>query len=187
MSRAAMSLGQRVWVERRVRADARRTSEEPRGEINVVAFLDIVMNVLMFVLATSATLFTAEIRTAAPTNVDVHGAPPETLTVTVTPRGYVVASSRGFVTRGCDSLGVGGDVTVPTRGGTHDASALTRCLSRVRASAALGDALRGQRRVNVSTSGAVLYGELVRAIDAVRETSPGARDLFPDAEFGVVR
>ena len=187
MSRAVMSLGQRVWVDRRVRADARREGDEPRGEINVVAFLDIVMNVLMFVLATSATLFTAEIRTAAPMNVSEHSATPETLTVTVTPHGYVVASTRGFVARGCDALGAGGDVTVPMRDGAHDAAALTRCLARVRASAALGDALRGQRRVNVSTRGAVEYGELVRAIDAARETAPGAGDLFPDAELGVVR
>ncbi len=186
MSRTTMTMEQRVWVDRRVRADMRRAAEEPRGEINVVAFLDIVMNVLMFVLATTATVFTAEIRPAAPTSIGGRVPTLETLTVMVTPRGYVVASSRGTLTRGCDAIG-GGDVTVPTRDGAFDAGALTRCLARVRGSAALGEALRGQRRVLVSSHGAVAYGEVVRAIDAARETEPGAGDLFPDAELGVVR
>lgn len=186
MIRTTMTMEQRVWVDRRVRADARRAAEEPRGEINVVAFLDIVMNVLMFVLATTATVFTAEIRTAAPTSIGGRAPTSETLTVMVTPRGYLVASSRGTVSRGCDAIG-GGDVTVPTRDGAYDAGALTRCLARVRGSMVFGEALRGQRRVQVSSHGVVAYGELVRAIDAARETEPGAGDLFPDAELGVVQ
>jgi hypothetical protein len=32
-----------------------------------------------------------------------------------------------------------------------------------------------------------VYGEVVRAIDAARETVSGAGDLFPDAELGVVQ
>jgi biopolymer transport protein ExbD len=168
---ATLSAPQRLQIARAVRANERRAAGERTGELNVIPFLDIVMNVLMFVLATTATVFTASIE---PTVPGCCGrAAVQMATVHVTPTGYVVATAAGTL-------------AVPMRTGRYDAEALSRSLANLRA-AATNPAEREQRAVQVSAVGAVPYGELVRAIDASRETRPGAHDLFPEVTLGVVR
>src|SRR5882672_501812 len=56
-----LSIFQRNKIRR-----AKPPEEENTGEINVVPFLDIITNVMMFVLATVAVTFTATIETSAP-------------------------------------------------------------------------------------------------------------------------
>ncbi|MDB4930444.1 MAG: TolR-like protein [Myxococcaceae bacterium] len=166
---APLSAPQRLQIARAVRANERRAANEHAGELNVIPFLDIVMNVLMFVLATTATVFTASITPMVPSG---RGAV-QMATVHVTPTGYVVATATGTM-------------AVPMRAGRYDTDGLSRSLAALRA-AATSPAEREQRAVQVSAVGAVPYGELVRAIDASRETRPGAHDLFPEVTLGVVR
>jgi biopolymer transport protein TolR len=168
---AALSAPQRLQIARAVRANDRRAAQEHAGELNVIPFLDIVMNVLMFVLATTATVFTASITPTVPQCCGRGAA--QMATVHVTPTGYVVATAVGAT-------------AVPLRAGRYDAAGLSRSLAALRA-AATSPAEREQRTVQVSAVGAVPYGELVRAIDASRETRPGAGDLFPEVTLGVVR
>ena len=184
MTIAILTASQRLHIARAVRANERRAPHDPSGELNVIPFLDIVMNVLMFVLATSATVFTASITPTVP-GCCGHGRPPEMATVHVTPGGYVVATSSGFVAPGCREMNPNGALTVPLSAGRHDAAALTRCLATLRWSSS-SSAFRDQRTIQISAADAVPYGELVRAIDAARETRPGAGDLFPDAMLGAV-
>lgn len=185
MKANALTASQRARVERAVRKDQRRSADDTRTELNVVPFLDIVMNVLMFALATMATVFTAEVRPASAA-VGPHGHGAETLTVHVVPGGYVVGSSAGFAAPGCLTLQVGGGITVPLRDGRHDAAALTRCLATLKTHT-LASSLVHQDRIQVSSAGSIPYDELMRALDAARETSPHAGDLFPQAELGLVR
>src|SRR5258706_2827366 len=50
----------RVFMDRKIRRIASRIQpSEERGELNVVPFLDIIINVMMFVLATLAVTFTS--------------------------------------------------------------------------------------------------------------------------------
>ncbi|MDO9015455.1 MAG: hypothetical protein Q8S73_19240 [Deltaproteobacteria bacterium] len=186
MTTAIMSASQRLQIARAVRANERRAAREHVGELNVVPFLDIVMNVLLFVLATTATLFTASITPAVPMCCG-HARGVELATVHVTPGGYVVATPSGFVDPGCRGMNPRGALTVPLRDGRHDPAALSRCLGTLRADNASSSAFHGPRTLQVSAVGAVPYGELVRAIDAVRETRPGAGDLFPDVTLGAMR
>ena len=181
-----LGASQRLQVARAVRANERRAAQEHAGELNVIPFLDIVMNVLMFVLATTATVFTATLTPSVP-GCCGHGRGPELATVHVTPGGYVVATSAGFVAPGCRAMDPSGALTVPLRAGRHDPAALTRCLAALRASPASPAPLRAARSLQVGAVGEVPYGELVRAIDAARETRPGAADLFPDVTLGVLR
>jgi biopolymer transport protein ExbD len=183
---AMLSASQRARVDRAVRHHQRKEEGDRTGELNVVPFLDIVINVLMFALATMATVFTAEIRPAHAGCCSARRPERETLTVHVVPNGYIVSATSGFAAPGCASLVAGGEVAVPLRLGIHDAEGLRACLVRLKTQT-LAAALVGQRRVQVSAVGALPYHELVRALDAVRGTSAGRDDLFPEAALGVVR
>src|SRR5687767_15644618 len=59
--------------------------DEEGGELNIVPFLDIIMNILIFVLATVAVTFTTTIETTPPSASNSKGAsePKETLNMTV--------------------------------------------------------------------------------------------------------
>src|SRR5690349_21725443 len=59
---SALSALQRAKI-RRLASPGQAPPEEEGGELNVVPFLDIITNVLMFVLATVAITFTATIET----------------------------------------------------------------------------------------------------------------------------
>lgn len=187
MSALTLSPAERLRVERAVRANQRRHQSTGEGELNVVPFLDVVMNLLLFVLATSATIFTAQVTVKAPGRSDHVVHPPDPPTVMVTPRGYVVATGAGVVQPGCNAVGAGGAVTIPLRGAAHDGPALTACLARLRANPSIAGDLRAMRRVQIGMMGALPYAALVAAIDATRETRPGANDLFPDVVLGAVR
>ena len=186
MSTAILSVTQRMQIQRAVRTNKQRAARDEAGELNVIPFLDIVMNVLMFVLATSTTVFTATI-TPTTGGCCVRGVVPDVPTLHVTRSGYVVASHAGFVAPDCRSLTAGGHVTVPLRDGRHDAAGLTRCLATLRQAAGQTSPFRAQRALQVSTLDNVSYGELIRAIDAARETRPGAGDLYPEVSLGMMR
>ena len=73
-----------------------RGEHDSTAELNVVPFLDILLNVLMFVLATIAVTFTTQLDASAPTSHRPRGIPPEglSLDVAVLRDGFVV-SARG--------------------------------------------------------------------------------------------
>lgn len=110
------------------------------------------------------------------------------LTVVMLAGGYGVRTERGFVQPGCRALGAE-VMTVPD----VDATALTRCAQAIRAT--WPDEARGAHRVLLSVRGASSYGSMLRALDALRESEPGACEadpdapgcLFPDAVLGVRR
>ena len=41
--------------------------------------------------------------------------------------------------------------------------------------------------IQISTQPDVRYDVLIQTLDAARETRPGARDLFPEPQLGVLR
>ncbi len=62
---AKLSAAQRGKI-RRLSQPAELSPDEEGGELNIVPFLDIIMNILIFVLATVAVTFTATIDTTPP-------------------------------------------------------------------------------------------------------------------------
>jgi biopolymer transport protein TolR len=61
----SLSASQRAKV-RRLAAPRELAPDEEGGELNIVPFLDIIVNILIFVLATVAVTFTASIETTPP-------------------------------------------------------------------------------------------------------------------------
>jgi biopolymer transport protein ExbD len=168
---------------RRVAAAAAegRAAEEAGGELNVVPFLDIITNVLMFVLATVSVTFTATIETTPPRRGRPASEPPLGLTVLVVPDGFGVKARGGNVATGCAEGGVG--LAVPKKDGAYDYAALTQCAAHLKASS---PAFAAESDVTITGSPQVPYDVVVATLDAVRRGDDG-RELFPNVTFGVAR
>src|SRR5262245_53959511 len=112
---------------RRLVGGASTKDESEGGELNVVPFLDIITNVLMFVLATVSVTFTATIDTATPAKPGVR--PPDTkvldLAVIVVPDGFSMKARGGNIAPGCNDTGAG--LAIPKRDGAYDYDALRTC------------------------------------------------------------
>jgi len=182
MASASLSAAQTSKI-RRLALPREAAPGDVAGELNIVPYLDILMNVMLFVLATIAVSFVTTIDTQpARANPILHGAAPKGLglTVLLTSEGYAVKTSAGAIAPGCATLGTG--VTVPKRAGAYDPPALAACAKKLKESA---PELADERQVTLSANAAVPYADLIDAMDALRRD--GDRPLFPDAVLGVVR
>lgn len=205
---AKFTASQHAYINKRAR-HKEVGPDEGGGELNIIPFLDIIMNVLMFLLATIATVFTATIPVPAPSSSarPTNGQQQERLNITVkiTPTGYIVGAGGGFLLPGCTTIGAA-SLTVPNRGNadpegyTHDFATLTQCMQSIRRQWATDVA--NDHSINVATNSDIAYGVLVRTIDAVREARPNACRisdnlrggdfsnadcLFPEVTLGVLR
>ena len=177
----ALSAAQRAKI-RRLSAPSEVSPDEEGGELNVVPFLDIITNVLMFVLATVAITFTATIETTPPRN-SIRPANQQTLglTVLVVPDGFSVKARGGNVAPGCTDTGAG--LAVPKRGAEYDYDALKACAVKLKGSA---PSFADERDVTISANAQVPYDVVIATLDAMRKNDNGD-DLFPTVSFGVAR
>jgi biopolymer transport protein ExbD len=177
-----LSAGQRAKI-RRLAAPSELAAEDEGGELNVVPFLDIITNVLMFVLATVAITFTATIETSPPRPPGPRPPAQSTLglSVLVVPDGFSVKAKGGNVAPGCMDTGSG--IAVPKRGTEYDYESLKACAVKLKASAA---PFADERDVLISANAQVPYDVVIATLDAMRRTDNGD-DLFPQVSFGVAR
>ena len=182
-----MAMGARELA--RIVAKAKRSvrrghDQDARHEIEMVPLLDIVTNIMLFLLATIATTFTATIHVPAPSSrplaEPVHE---ERLTVTIGANGYVVATDVGFLQSDCTRFGPFA-MTVPSVGGVTDPSALTRCLRTLHAMPGMAARFPSTRPVQLAGAGNVEYTDVIAALDAIRGNH---QDLFPNVRLGVER
>jgi len=170
-------------MEARLRSLIRRKSRPPDhdpsedGEINLVAYLDIVTNIIMFLLITVTTVMaTVDINVSSPrvggAGAGSDDAPPNelNLTITVTNSGFIVAGSGGVLTVGCDRTGP--PPTVPRRGPDWDYDGLTRCVQRIKTE------FPTESRAIVAANPDVRYEIVVKTMDAIRGVPPAL--LFTD-------
>jgi hypothetical protein len=116
-SPAPLSAAQRSKIRRLVGGDR---SEEGAGELNVVPYMDVVMNLTMFVLATVSVIFVSSVETQAAALNPGRPYQPATLglTVLVTEQGVSMKTAAGNVATGCAEGGSG--IAVPKRDGQQD-------------------------------------------------------------------
>lgn len=178
-----LSAAQRSKI-RRLSAPKELSPDEEGGELNIVPFLDIIMNVLMFVLATVSVTFTATFDTAPPKRGGA-GRPPSSpslnLTVLVVPDGFSIKARGGNVGPGCSD--VGGGLAVQRVKGDYDYAGLTQCAKKLKG---LSEDFKGESQVALSANPEIPYQVIVSAIDALRRTEDG-EELFPDVAFGVAK
>ncbi len=158
---------------RRIRRATR--VEEPRpgdDELNIVPFLDVVVNLIMFLLLTmTASLAAREVHAQLPTT-DPRPSPRQPVfrpTVVLTDGGVFVSSAAGQHGPGCETGGDG--PAVPLVGGEPDWLALRACAERMKA--AHPDA----RAATVTADPGIEVQWVIGAMDALR----GPNDsLFDD-------
>src|SRR5688572_25460451 len=136
--------------------------DEEGGELNIVPFLDIIVNILIFVLATVVTTFTSTIETNPPAgkSAGVRASVPKdslNLTVLIVNDGFSLKASGGSVGAGC--TGIGSGISVANRGATYDYAGLKKCAARLKNS---NPAYDEEEQVTLMANPGIPYGTVVK-------------------------
>ena len=166
-----------------VRAATRRMREhveeieEEAGELNLVPYMDIVTNIIIFLLASVVNQVSlGNINVCSPTIAAAGSAsdepppmekPPLNLSVTVGQSGFTVAASGGVL-----------PVISKLPGGQYDYKGLTKKLQEIKS--APDNA--GETKAIFSADATIPYDIVVATLDATRTTEDG-KVLFPDITF----
>jgi len=178
-----LSAAQRSKI-RRLSAPKEVDEAEAGGELNIVPFLDIIMNVLMFVLATVAVTFTATIDTFPPragSGARAPTTPTLGLTVLIVPDGFSLKARGGNVAPGCADTGPG--IAIPKKDAEYDFDALKACATKLKGAAS---EFKEETGVTISANPPIPYQAVISTMDALRKDEQG-EPLFPDVSFGVAR
>ena len=165
---------ERCYVRRRARIHALDPAESG-GELNIVPFLDIVVNIIMFLLATTqALMMLGQIDASLPSLGYPVNRSSEQLSATITQRGIFLSSSRGKFLPGCETVGQGTAPSVGLLNGEYDWQGLSACAARIHAR----PEFRSETDVTMSADPNVSYQALVHAMDAIRHR--GGESMFPE-------
>ncbi|MBL8921517.1 MAG: biopolymer transporter ExbD [Myxococcaceae bacterium] len=157
--------------------------EEEAGELNIVPYLDILMNLIIFMLLSMTGLATFGIlNVSAPTYGGGGGGgnpeekPPLLLTVAIAKNGFYIAATGG-VLPGIEQQGTAAEGAPPTVGkkgdGTYDYDALNAKMKEIKTS------FPDESKVILAAEADTSYEILVSTMDATRETVDH-KLLFPD-------
>ncbi len=195
-----LSAAQRSRI-RRLSAPKELAADEEAGELNIVPFLDIITNVLMFVLASITVSFTVTLDADAPRGPS-GGVKAQTqeeslnLTVLILEKGYYLKGRAASIAPGCTEPCTGNcPPTVPrvqaapdesTDGQMYDGLALQKCVRALKSKLET-DApnLAAETQVMISANPNVPFQEIIRAMDAVRRDDQGV--MFPEVVFTVLK
>jgi biopolymer transport protein TolR len=179
----SLSPAQRSRVRRLSRPADQQPGDEA-GELNVIPYLDIIMNVMIFTLATVAVTFVTslDVEPQAVGGSGVREASKKTLNLSaiVTGQGVSLKTSGGNISTGCRAPGPG--ITVPMIDGGYDWRELKECARRLK------DAVpefAAEDQVTMTANPDVPYRVIVDAMDALREDDKGL--LFDKVFFSVAR
>jgi biopolymer transport protein TolR len=149
-------------------------AEEETAEINLVPYMDIVTNIIIFLLASVVQQVPlGNINVSSPTigiGSDPSSAPPEkeplNLTVTVAANGFIIGGSGAVIP------------PLPKMpNGQYDFDALTTKLVEIKR-----DIAPGETKATFNADGYIPYELVVKTLDAMREDKAG-KALFPDIVF----
>ena len=185
-----LSASQRSRI-RRLSAPKELAPDEEGGELNIIPFLDIITNVLMFVLASVAVTFTATIDTFPPKAGGAGARPPTTptlgLTVLIVPEGFSLKARGGNVAPGCNDTGPGlavGKAANSAGAQDYDYVTLNQCVKKLKG---LSPDFKDENSVTISANPNIPYQAIIGTIDAVRKDNVTGDELFPDVNFGLAR
>ncbi len=180
---AELSVAQRGKI-RRLSRPRELDPDEEGGELNIVPFLDIIVNILIFVLATVVTTFTSTIETNPPAgrSAGVRATVKKSLnlTVIIVNDGFSLKAAGGNVASGCSGQGRG--LAVPLKGSQYDFTALNKCAAKLKNA---NPEFAEETQVSIGANPGVAYGTLIETMDALRTTPDGKAPLFDKVNFKV--
>lgn len=170
---------QRALIKKRTKVHE-LSPAEASDELNIVPFLDIVVNLIMFLLMTiTAVAFFSQVEAQLPeysrggVGRRAAEAPSLNLNVTIVAEGVIVAGSGGKLAPGCTTTASGRVVTVPRlASGAYDWAGLTACVQRIK------QQFPEEETVTIGADPLVEYQHLIGAMDALRGS--GEERLFPE-------
>jgi biopolymer transport protein TolR len=167
---------------RKIREQAEEMAEEG-GELNLVPYLDIVTNVIMFMLAT--TTFAAalgDINVSSPTTASTaqlqNTPPPEpknelNLTVSISEKGFTIAASGAVLYQG-QMIEESGNIsaapagatlpTIPKKGNDYDYDSLATSMAKIKRT----PTAKNETKVIVNANPNITYDVVVQVLDACR-------------------
>ena len=151
--------------------------EEETGELNIVPYLDIVVNLVMFMLLSMTGLVSlGVVNVSAPKAGAAAGAasdqPKLLLTVGISKRGFFVGGADPGAAPPADVAAA--PPTVPLRAGKYDFAALTGEMAKVK------DRYPAETNVILTAEPDVPYEVLIQTMDACREAKVQKPDGTPD-------
>lgn len=170
--------------------------EDHSGELNIVPYLDVLMNLIIFVLLSMTGLAAFGILNVSAPNYGAPSAgansdsdkPQQVLSVLISKKGFFVAGANAVL--GDQSVPVGTEVTagsptLPKKADAFDFKGLTRTMADIKAH----PNFRAETKVIVGAEADIPYEVLIQTMDAVREVrgSSGQRQLlFPDVTLAAM-
>ena len=170
-----MTRGQVRAAMRRMK-DHHDEAEEETGEINLVPYMDIVTNIIIFLLASVVNqVALGNVNVSVPAIASGGGAaaedlpekPPLNLTVTVGATGFTIAASGGVL-----------PLIPKTANGQYDYKSLTKKLIEIKSDPSNAS----ETKVNFNADANIAYDVVVATLDALRQDDDG-KVLFPDVAF----
>jgi biopolymer transport protein TolR len=175
---AELTPQQRQYIRKRSK-HVELDPSEMQGELNIIPFLDITINLIMFLLIMVSTIaFFAQVEARLPeyggggVGRRAPSEPKLNLNLTVVDRGVIVTGSGGKLAPGCANTTTGDVITVPNTGGEYDWAKLTACAARIK------QEFPDETQVTVSANPLVHFQHVLDAMDAVR--NEGDDELFPE-------
>jgi biopolymer transport protein ExbD len=171
--------------------------ESDTGELNIVPYLDIVTNLVMFILLSMAGLFSLGVINVSAPKIAAEGSaaaadqgPKLLLTVAISRKGFYVAGAGGVLGGAADlpSVDATRPPTVPLRAdGSYDYPALTEQMRKVK------ERHPAETNLILSADADVPYDVLIQTMDACREARSQRADgsvertpLFFDVSLSVM-
>ena len=176
-------------MRRRVR------EEEHTGELNVVPYLDVVVNLVMFMLLSMTGLITLGVLNVSAPKIGGDAAaaaraenqPKLLLTVAIGRQGFYVAGAGGVLGADAPSPDATRPPTIPLRDGKYDYASLTEQMKKIK------EQFPNETAVILSADPEVVYDVLIQTMDACREASVKGADgkserkpLFFDVSLSLI-
>ena len=176
---------------RRLSAYKEPDAGEVAGELNVVPYLDIITNIMMFVLASVSVTFIASIDTTPPA-IGGKGTRQDVTSKALNLAGAFIHRAKACAQAvrapasapACNDVGDASTKcqTIERKGDKYDLAALTDCARKLKN--AKPD-FKDETQVTISASNPIEYKTVIDVMDALR--SDGTEELFPEVHFGVAR
>lgn len=152
----------------------RVTAEEHTGELNIVPYLDVVVNLVMFMLLSMTGLISLGVLNVSAPKISTEpaavteDAPKLLLTVAIGREGFYVAGAGGVLGEDADSAGTARPPTIPMKkdkdgARVYDYAGLNAQLAKIK------DQFPGETQVILSADPDVIYDTLIQTMDACRE------------------
>ncbi len=169
--------------------------EEHTGELNIVPYLDVVVNLVMFMLLSMTGLITLGVLNVSAPKIGAEAGaagdkpekPPLLLTVAIGRQGFFVAGAGGVLGKEAATPDATRPPTIPLREGKYDYASLSEQMKKIK------EQFPNETAVILSADPDVVYDVLIQTMDACREGSVKAPDgkierkpLFFDVSLSLI-